>query len=65
MAAQDISPDVKALKVKRNEIENSICDLFKDANNILSARTFSGNEELNAICKIQRVCLLMLQSYLN
>ena len=65
MTAQNISPDVKALKVKRNEIENSICDLFKYANNVLSAGTFAGDKELNTICEIQRVCLRMLQSSLE
>ena len=68
MAAQNISlisSDVKALMDKRNEVENSICDLFKDANHIFSARTFANDKEFQVVCEVQRVCLRMLQSSLE
>ena len=62
MIEQCVSPDVKAIRSKRFEIENEICELYKNANLVLSAKNYANEDEVRFLCNIQQICLNMLRA---
>ena len=62
MTEQYVSPDVKAIKGKRIEIENEICELYKNANLVLAAGNYANEDEAQILWSIQQICLRMLQA---
>ena len=62
MAEKNVSPDVKALKKKRLEIENEICELYRNANLVIAAGNYVNDDDWYTLTKLQKACLSMLQS---
>ena len=57
-----MTESVKAIKNKRLEIENEICELYKEINLVIASGNYSNRDELNEVILIQRLCLNMLNS---
>ena len=57
-----VSPDVKAIRGKRLEIENEICELYKNANLVLVAGNYANEDEARVLYNIQQICLKMLRA---
>ena len=53
--------NIDALKDKRLEIENSICDLYKDVNYAMLSGEISDDKTIRSAVKLQRLCVDWLQ----
>ena len=62
MTEEYTSPDVKAIRSKRFEIENEICELYKNANLVLAAKNYADENEARFLSSIQSICLNMLRA---
>lgn len=60
MTEKYVSPDVKAIKRKRIEIENEICELYKNANLVMASGNCANEDEGKLLLHIQNICLNML-----
>ena len=65
MGQQTVSPDYSALMKKKNDVIISICDLFKEAQYLLSAKNFADDKEFFSIQETLRLCVNMLQAYVG
>ena len=53
--------DIKELKSKRIEVENAICDLYKDANSVLETGLFANEQEVAVVRGIKKLCVELLR----
>lgn len=53
--------NIDALKDKRLEIENAICDLYKDVNYTMLSEEISDEKDIRSAVKLQRLCVDWLQ----
>lgn len=53
--------NIDALKDKRLEIENSICDLYKNINYALLSGEISDDNDCQSAIRLQRLCVDWLQ----
>ena len=62
MTEKNVSPDVKALKKKKLEIENEICELYMNANLVIAAGSYVNDDDWYTLTRLQKACLSMLQA---
>ena len=55
------SNDIEELKGKKMDIENSICDLYKEANSILHSGLFANEQEVAVVRGIKKLCVELLR----
>lgn len=49
--------NIDALKDKRLEIENAICDLYKDVNYAMLSEEISDEKDCGSAIRLQRLCV--------
>lgn len=53
--------DIEELRSKKIDIENTICELYKDANSVLHSGLFANEQELSVVRAIKKLCVEWLK----
>lgn len=52
--------DIEELKSKKIDVENAVCDLYKQANSVLHSGLFADEKELAIVHGIKKLCIKWL-----
>ena len=53
--------DIEELRSKKIDIENAICELYKDDNSVLHSGLFANEQELSVVRAIKKLCVEWLK----
>ncbi len=63
MSEYSNASNIESLRAKKIDIENAVCNLYKEANSILSLGLFEDERDIKAVYGIKKLCVELLREF--